>query len=400
MADTEDILSVHDPYLDEDEILAGSESVPEPSTSRGSEQKRITFPYSAQSDTDIIQDVLQRNTEAVAALVRSMSAKKKRTRKRSVSSSSCESPILKHKKKRYYKSSEKRTRRVSETTQASHSNLEETGNVLSDGEIIDDLFCPPDNDYRGERDEGALGAAGDWFAEANNEYEVDEEITDPLSENLAKFVEKRFCTTMKDDKMKEKVSKYKRPGNCEALLVRQTNPEIWKLLQSGGKKNDAKYTSIQKTIAKATTAVAQCADLLVKDGESKRPIVQKLLDVISILGHSQQKITSRRKEAQRWALPMNMKGICDVPIDGTKFLYGDDIKKTIHDANEQRKMVQFSSPRATHANAYTSAYGKPAQRDRKRHFLAYQAGRPSGQRGRGYAHRPSASHAAVANKRK
>ncbi|XP_035826896.1 sodium-dependent multivitamin transporter, partial [Aplysia californica] len=49
-----------------------------------------------------------------------------------------------------------------------------------------------------------------------------------------------------------------------------------------------------------------------------------LLNALSIMGHTHQHLTAFRKDAQRYALPYDYKGVCDVEAGNSKLLYGED----------------------------------------------------------------------------
>lgn len=139
-----------------------------------------------------------------------------------------------------------------------------------------------------------------------------------------------------------------------------------------------KLTTLQKNISKATTAIAKSADLITKiTNERKdktaetRQAIKGLTDAISFLGNAQQKITIQRKEAQKSSLPFDIRGICEMPSDGDEWLYGDDIKKAIRDAKEQRRLT-MTIPRSQgsfHSRGPHTAYGK-----KRGHFLGRRGG--------------------------
>lgn len=145
--------------------------------------------------------------------------------------------------------------------------------------------------------------------------------------------------------LKKKLNEYIRPENCPQLSAPLTNPEIWKALRGPYKKNDTRLTNMQINIGKATTAISKAADELhiLKDSElhilkdscpKLKPTISHLLNAISFLGHTSQCMSNYRRDAQRYALPGDFKGICDAKIEDTKFLYGNDIKKTLREARD------------------------------------------------------------------
>ncbi|GFO11368.1 hypothetical protein PoB_003787300 [Plakobranchus ocellatus] len=134
----------------------------------------------------------------------------------------------------------------------------------------------------------------DRYKEASAEYEADEEVGAPVAENLAPFITKSLSEPMKDEKLREKVQRYKRPKNCETL-TRKINKTISSLLNNYRKKKDMIWASQQKTINKATIAIARSAEIITEmakiDNKSAPPkakqAVKALTDDISVLGHVQ-----------------------------------------------------------------------------------------------------------------
>ena len=57
---------------------------------------------------------------------------------------------------------------------------------------------------------------------------TDTEKTAPkVSEKLAKIVNLRWLTKLDETNLKEKSDKYRRPINCDRLIIPKVNPEIW-----------------------------------------------------------------------------------------------------------------------------------------------------------------------------
>lgn len=336
-------------------------------------------------NSTLLTNVLKRNSEVMENLLKVMTqkeedrvVKKKRNRSSSPSStgsssSSSSSPHrLPRRKKR--KTGSSKTKGI----KPNNDPIESQGPPSSGEEFIEETLEIPsdtaldlDADINGEGNKSS--DEEDWYKEANAELEVDKEIGEPLSDLLATFTNKRFSEPPKDENIKEKFSKYKRPENCHTLNVRQTNKEIWNLLKGFNKKTDMKWTSVQKSIAKITTAISRASDIITDMAKSKKTgrakeAVKGLTDAISILGHTQQKITNYRREAQRPALPFDVRGICEMPADGHEWLYGNDVKKLIREAKEQRRLITPSS------HNFSSYRQSQSYTRKKGHFLGRRGG--------------------------
>ncbi|GFS18286.1 hypothetical protein ElyMa_006843500 [Elysia marginata] len=74
-------------------------------------------------------------------------------------------------------------------------------------------------------------------------------------------------------------------------------------------------------MAKATIAMAKCADKLAQRADYKGKFTS-LTDAMTLLGHTQKSITNLRRKLMRYALPYDFKSLCDA---SPTLLYGDDI---------------------------------------------------------------------------
>ncbi|GFO19385.1 hypothetical protein PoB_004589000 [Plakobranchus ocellatus] len=83
---------------------------------------------------------------------------------------------------------------------------------------------------------------------------------------------------------------------------------MWAALKSHAKRNDSQLTAIESYEGKSAVAIARCADAFAAShpGETKN-----LIDALTLLGHAHQRLTLRRKDHQRYALPWDMRGICE-----------------------------------------------------------------------------------------
>ncbi|XP_012934980.1 uncharacterized protein LOC106011106 [Aplysia californica] len=178
------------------------------------------------------------------------------------------------------------------------------------------------------------------FNVAGQEFEEDEDTSGPVSEELAEFIHKIFSKTGKGEKLREKAKLYSRPDNCPGLGTPLTNPEIWAVLKGSAKRIDTKLTAIQNLVGKSAVAVAQCADELAK---SDPALTKRLIDALALLGHAHKCLTLQRKDRQKYALPSDIRAICDPSVEEnaetSKFLYGDDVKKALKEAKESKRLT-------------------------------------------------------------
>ena len=65
----------------------------------------------------------------------------------------------------------------------------------------------------------------------------------PISEHLAKIINSNLADELDISKLKEILSKYQKPKNCEEMYVKKVNPEIWQKLKPYAKKSDIKLAN-------------------------------------------------------------------------------------------------------------------------------------------------------------
>ncbi|GFO50200.1 hypothetical protein PoB_007670500 [Plakobranchus ocellatus] len=110
-----------------------------------------------------------------------------------------------------------------------------------------------------------------------------------------------------------------------------------------------KEMTLRQELFRVMWGSEQCADALAAShpGETKN-----LIDALSPLGHAHLCLTLQRKDHQMYALPWDMRGICD-PSGEThtsQYLNGDDVRKTIREAQDTKRLT--TSLRADNS-AYT-----------------------------------------------
>jgi|GEM_PF-7048075 len=213
---------------------------------------------------------------------------------------------------------------------------------------------------RSNKNETGETTRNSLFSQAGQDFEEDNDTSGPVSDDLAEFIRKVFTNKGKDEKLREKVKQYKWPENCPDLATPLTNPEIWGVLKAPAKQIDSKLSAIQKHVGKSAVAVAQCADVLAK---SDPTLTKQLIDALALLGHAHQCITLQRKDRQKYALPWDIRGICDpsqeMSQSSSKYLYGNDLKKALKDAKESKSLT--SSLRTDYSYKRRSSQSKPGK---------------------------------------
>ena len=240
---------------------------------------------------------------------------------------------------------------------------EELSDSFSDGEIHDD-------------DEDTLSIDcmdDDLLKEINLDLDNQEKTADKVAESMADIINKRFAHGLSDNKLKERFDKYLRPENCPKMTVPRVNPEIWKDLPAVVKQADVKLASVQRAIVKATAALAQSTQVILKahtqkkitDADVKAKVTDQNADALALLGHASHELSMRRRYSLRPHLPKDLMGLCSESVPITDQLFGDNLTAAVKEVRELDKLS-----RGTGHGRYQPSYdsrqrSKPWQKGHK-----------------------------------
>ena len=123
--------------------------------------------------------------------------------------------------------------------------------------------------------------------------------------------------------MKEKLSKYNQPGNCEKITVPKVNPAIWNKLKHTTRSGGLLLANMQKVIVKVSSTVAKLTDTMLAihaDSEktSASTLTEKLgklvtynADALALLGHVNIELSYRSCNAIIPNLNNKYSSLCD-----------------------------------------------------------------------------------------
>ncbi|KAK7454133.1 hypothetical protein BaRGS_00039586 [Batillaria attramentaria] len=160
---------------------------------------------------------------------------------------------------------------------------------------------------------------------------------------MADIINKRFRNSLADDKLKSKLD----AANCEALVVPTINPEIWKVMPPAAKKADLKLAMTQRAIMKASLAIAQSTQQVIRahtqkrftDKPAKDEMTKKAADSFAVLGHACTELSLRRRHALNSYLPKHLAGLCSSTVPMTSLLFGDDLHASLKQLKELEKFT-------------------------------------------------------------
>ena len=178
------------------------------------------------------------------------------------------------------------------------------------------------------------------------------EKTDPkVTQKLADIVNKRWASELDETKLKDKLTKYNRPDNCEKLTVPKVNPEIWNKLKHGTRSADLRLANMQKTLVKVGTALSKSTDTLlaIRASPDKFPgavlserlgeLVTYNADAPALLGHVHAGMSYRRRDIIKPNLNMEYSASCGSQVPITGFLFGDELQPQLNNIKASNKLV-------------------------------------------------------------
>ena len=106
------------------------------------------------------------------------------------------------------------------------NNLSEAERAISDSELLTDGTA----DGEAPNVSNTSAAEDEILSEIAQDYVEGAQTSADVSQKLAEIVNTRWSSKLDESKLKDKMSKYDRPNNCEKLTVPRINPEIWSTL--------------------------------------------------------------------------------------------------------------------------------------------------------------------------
>ena len=200
-------------------------------------------------------------------------------------------------------------------------------------------------------------------------YNVADTVGADVDQQLATIVTNLAKNRLPEEKLKEKLATYVRPGNCEALTVTRVNGEI----SAATKSRDLKAQRGQNATVQAMVAITTAADNLVVGTRSGETLSQEkmavtltgLVDALALLNYANQDVNQRRREDHRGDLNQAYKGISNSDTDGSAWLYGDDLPsriKAIGETNRVSSRVGSQPTFSGYGRATTRGWGNVAGR--------------------------------------
>ena len=253
---------------------------------------------------------------------------------------------------------------VEKMTQAEEAYDESGQQEVDEASVVLSTHSAPMTDTSPE---GGEAPALDTLTGLERFYNVADTVGADVDQQLATIVTNLAKNRLPEEKLKEKLATYVRPGNCEALTVTRVNGEIWEKLSAATKSRDLKAQRGQNATVQAMVAITTAADNLVVGTRSGETLSQEkmavtltgLVDALALLNYANQDVNQRRREDHRGDLNQAYKGISNSDTDGSAWLYGDDLPSRIKAIGETNRVSSRVGSQPTF-----SGYGRATTRGR------------------------------------
>ena len=173
-----------------------------------------------------------------------------------------------------------------------------------------------------------------------------------IESKIAQLVDNMLTGDLSSETVKERVEKYPPPANCEYLLVTTVNEEIWDLMSRKTRSIDLAFQRTQEPLIQGLSALTNLAVNLIaaiQQGKTPKPrqILEKVMDSIAILSHTNWKLNMKRRELIKPDLNPPYTRLCKEDIKPSAKLFGDDLPKHLKDMAEAKKVGQQMQKPAT-----------------------------------------------------
>ncbi|CAG2217231.1 unnamed protein product [Mytilus edulis] len=195
-------------------------------------------------------------------------------------------------------------------------------------------------------DDEDLNEVNELMDEMSEFYNDSEETSAAIEESLAKSVNTSLRSKIPDSKFKEIKSKYKRPENCQNLMIPSVNEEVWgekHSMLNAIRSRDLKLQKIMGYVIKGMIPAIETTNDILKAALKKNTFeptknLRKMTDGIRMFAASYTQLNQYRKENFKPIMVGKFKKHTYTNNSVSDKLFGDDLQKKIEDIQKSKKI--------------------------------------------------------------
>ncbi|CAC5417745.1 unnamed protein product [Mytilus coruscus] len=182
--------------------------------------------------------------------------------------------------------------------------------------------------------------------ETSEFYNDSEETSAAIEESLAKSVNTSLRSKIPDSKFKEIKLKYKRPENCQSLMIPSVNEEVWgekHAMVNAIRSRDLKLQKIMGYVIKGMIPAIETTNDILKAALKKNTFeptknLRKMTDGIRMFAASYTQLNQNRKENFKPIMVGKFKKLTYTNNSVSDQLFGDDLQKKIEDIQKSKRI--------------------------------------------------------------
>ena len=201
----------------------------------------------------------------------------------------------------------------------------------------------------------------DIFDDLDQYFEVQTEIGTKVSDKLAALIDRALHEDPKEEKLKNTVSKYKRPENVHNLQIPKVDQILWRVLDRATRSVDVQLQKSMNNMAKCLGPTTKMLEIFLNPSDTKEDMKQLrelAMDSFKIMAHCFAANIHERKERikKETHLKPRVKSILAEAKTSPTLLFGDKLKDEMKVLSEKSYTLtvesQFSRPRSSPSFLY------------------------------------------------
>ena len=227
-----------------------------------------------------------------------------------------------------------------------------------------------------ETTNGLLEDEQDFWQQSIEDYDNDTKANGAeITSTLASAAKIYWQKPLKEDIYRTRMETAKIPANCEFLIPKRTNTEIWGALSRYQRTMDVKLQeALSQHTASVTMMLRATAELSEAGIGQNKGTLGALKDALCLAGTLSQTINKIRRDMMKSSLPKGYEKLASQAEESSDLLFGQSIPERLKSLKEEKKLVQIldkKQPQTKRKYENMSSNDSPSlktlRRDRSQH---------------------------------